>query len=105
MRWTLPLFLALAPVCLLLAPGRAFAASDIKVSAAASAQTVPPGALFQYTVTVEGAGLTSLPEPTKPDFGAMKAVGQSSSQSVSIVNMSMKISKTITYQLIAPDEG
>ncbi|MDH4184314.1 MAG: BatD family protein, partial [Nitrospinota bacterium] len=44
-------------------------------------------------------------EPAKPDFGAMKAVGQSSSQSVSIVNMSMKISKTITYQLIAPDEG
>jgi hypothetical protein len=99
------LLVALALLGLILAPALALAGGDIKITASASAQSLPPGAAFQFIVTVEASGLTSLPEPAKPDFGAMEVLGQSSSQSVSIVNMSMKISRNITYQLIAPDEG
>lgn len=84
---------------------RAGSTEAISIGFSASAETLPPGADFTLSITVEGSGLTSLPEPGRPDFGPIEVTGQSSAQSVSIVNLSMKISKTITYHAVAPGKG
>lgn len=96
------LILALA-VLLIAAP--ASAADDLKVTARAEPDHLPPGEAFRLIVTVEGEGIQSLPEPKVPRLKNFEIVGQSTSQQVSIVNLSMKVMKNTVYQVIAPKEG
>ena len=85
--------------------GLASAQEDISISASTSSKKVPPGSGFLFTITVEASGVKRIPDPGQPDFGPIQTLGKSTSQSMAISGFSMKISRTVTYQLVAPDEG
>jgi len=90
-------------VILMAAP--AFAADDLKITARAEPDRLPPGEAFRLIITVEGEGIESLPEPNVPRLKNFEIVGKSSSQQVSIVNLSMKVSKSTVYSVVASKEG
>ena len=84
----------------------ALAAGDgIKLSAAVDSKLVQPGAAFRFTITVEGKGVHSLPEPNLPRLKSLRIVGKSTSQQISMSGMSVTVTKSISYQLVAPSEG
>ncbi|MDH5637324.1 MAG: BatD family protein [Nitrospinota bacterium] len=104
-RFLSGLALAACALAFLAVPRLATAQEDISISASASRNKVPPGSGFLFTVTVEASGAKRIPDPGQPDFGPIQTLGKSTSQSMAISGLSMKISRTITYQLVAPDEG
>jgi len=97
--------MAICAWLILLQPGQALAQEEISISAFASQATVPPGSGFLFTITIEASGARRLPDPEEPDFGDIQVLGKSTGQSMSISGLSMKISRTITYQLVAPEQG
>ncbi|MBI4664930.1 MAG: protein BatD [Nitrospinae bacterium] len=80
-------------------------AATLDVTASANPSTLPPGETFQLTVTVEGSGIKSLPEPVLPQLKDFEILGKAGSQEVKIVNLQMKVSRTVVYTIRAPKEG
>ena len=79
-------------------------AQEVKMTAKASPSVISPGESFIYTVSVEGKGLNSLPSPKRPALAGLEVVGESTSQTVSIVNFDMTIIRNVTYQIqVSPD--
>ena len=79
-------------------------AQEVKMTAKASPSVISPGESFIYIVSVEGKGLNSLPSPKRPALDGLEVVGESTSQTVSIVNFNMTIIRNVTYQIqVSPD--
>ena len=83
----------------------AMAADTIKLSARAEPDRLPPGSAFRLIITVEGEGIRSLPEPELPRLKNFEIAGRSVSSQVSIVNFSVKVTKSVVYTVVAPKEG
>ncbi|VAX20920.1 hypothetical protein MNBD_NITROSPINAE03-472 [hydrothermal vent metagenome] len=82
-----------------------FASDDVAIRATASPDTLPPGYTFRLEITIEGKGIRSLPDPNLPRLKSFDIVGRSSSQQVSMSGLSVTVSKTVAYQVRAPNEG
>ncbi|VAX18729.1 hypothetical protein MNBD_NITROSPINAE04-228 [hydrothermal vent metagenome] len=82
-----------------------FASDDISIRATASPDRLPPGYSFRLEITVEGKGIHSLPDPNMPRLKSFDITGRSSSQQVSMSGLSITVSKTIAYRVLAPKEG
>lgn len=80
-------------------------AQDIKLVMKANPGHVRPNDPFELEITVEADGLKSLPEPSLPQLAGLEITGKSVSQQVRIVNLSMMISKTVTYTARIQKEG
>lgn len=95
---------ALAALAALAAP-EARAADDVKITATATPDRLPPGHTFRLKITVEGKGIQTFPDPQLPRLKSFEIVGRSSSQRISMSGFSFSGSKTVTYQVLAPKEG
>lgn len=80
-------------------------AQEIKVTMKANPGHVRPNDPFELEVAVEADGLKSLPEPSLPQLAGLEITGKAVSQQVRIVNLSMMISKTVTYTARIQKEG
>ncbi len=96
---TISLFMAV------LLAANAHASDDIKLNITATPDHLPPGSAFRLTVTVEGEGLENPPEPALPPLNDFEIVGQSTSRRVSMTGLSMSVSRSVTYQVLAQKEG
>lgn len=80
-------------------------AEDIKLTMKAEPVLVRPGDPFGIEITLEADGLKSLPDPSLPQLAGLEITGKAVSQQVRIVNLSMMISKVITYTARIQKEG
>ena len=96
--------LLLSLAFLLFCGSPAFAA-ELNLSASASPTKLPPGESFQLTIKVEGSGIKSLPEPVLPQLKYFEITGKGVNQEVSMVNLDLKVAKSIVYTVKAPKEG
>lgn len=83
----------------------ALANDDITISVKASPDRLPPGYTFRLEITVEGKGFRSLPDPHLPRLKSFEIKGRSSIQQASMSGLSMTMSKTVAYEVLAPKEG
>jgi len=98
-------FLAAAFFSAALALAAAAADDPIRISVSAEPVRLPPGSVFTLTVTIEGAGLTSLPEPRLGRLVNFEILGTSKNQQVSLVNGEMSVTKSVVYRVRALKEG
>jgi len=82
-----------------------FAGGDVAIRATASPDRLPPGYSLRLEITIEGKGIRSLPDPNMPRLKSFNITGRSSSQQVSMSGLTVTVSKTIAYQVLAPKEG
>lgn len=82
-----------------------FANDDITLRATASPDRLPPGYSFRLEITVSGKGIRSLPDPRLPRLDSFEIKRRSSVQQGSMVGLSVTMSKTIAYEVVAPKEG
>lgn len=80
-------------------------AEEIKLTMKADPAHVRPGDPFEIEITLEADGLKSLPDPGLPQLAGLEITGKAMSQQVRIVNLSMMISKIITYTARIQKEG
>ncbi|MBI4829407.1 MAG: BatD family protein, partial [Nitrospinae bacterium] len=97
----------LAAAFFLAAPPHPAGAEDdpIRISVSADPVRLPPGSVFTLTVTIEGAGLTSLPEPRLGRLTNFEILGTSKNQQVSLVNGEMTVTRSVAYRVRALKEG
>lgn len=97
----------LAAALVLAAPPHPAGAEDdpIRISVSADPVRLPPGSVFTLTVTIEGAGLTSLPEPRLGRLTNFEILGTSKNQQVSLVNGEMTVTRSVAYRVRALKEG
>ncbi len=80
-------------------------ADDIALTAKALPDHLPPGEAFRLVITVAGPGIKSLPDPILPRLKGLEIVGKSTSQTIEMLNFSIKVTKQTTYNIISHKEG
>ncbi len=92
-----------ALLCVALLGPPAARAGDFRVEAAVDRNVVAVGGTLRLTITVSGAS-----DFTRPDLGDLEGfevIGTSTSQSISMVNLKVTRSLSVTYTLAATREG
>ncbi|VAX24288.1 hypothetical protein MNBD_NITROSPINAE02-112 [hydrothermal vent metagenome] len=80
-------------------------ADDIVLTAKALPDHLPPGEAFRLVITLKGPAVMGLPKPQLPRLKGLEIVGKSTSQTLQVVNFSMRVTKQTTYRVISYKEG